>query len=136
MSHPLILPMLIQMVLSSLILLTLAPRRIAAVKKAGGVKGLIKAGGFKKPVVSHGDNFKNQFETPVMFYALCLLFIATGAVSGVATIAAWVFVTARIIHAAIHLTYNRIFPDRFVVFLIGSVALIVMIVAALMQALS
>lgn len=135
MSHPLVLPMLIQMGLTLLILLCLAPRRVAAVKKAGGVKGLIKAGGFSRQIVNHGDNFKNQFETPIIFYGLCLLFIATQTVSQAAVIAAWIYVVARILHVVIHTTYNRIFPDRFLVFLIGSFALITMLIVALSKAL-
>ena len=136
MSHPLVLPMLLQMVLTSLVILCLAPRRVAAVKKAGGVSKLIKAGGFTKSIITHGDHLKNQFEIPVLFYALCLLFIATSIISQIVTIAAWIFVVSRCVHAAIHLTYNRIFPDRFVSFVVGAFAIIVMIVVALMKAIS
>ncbi len=135
MSHPLVLPMLLQMVLAFCILLTLAPRRISAIKKAGGIKGLVKAGGFNQKLINHSDNFKNQFELPVIFYALCLLFIATGTVSQGAVIAAWVFVVSRIVHTLIQTTNNVIFPTRFLVFLVGAVALMVMIGVALTKAL-
>ena len=137
MSHPLILPMLAQMSLTFLILMCLAPRRVLAVKAAGGVKGLIKAGGFTRSIINHGDNLKNQFETPVIFYALCLLFIVTQGegVSSAVHIAAWIYVGARVVHALIHTTYNRIFPDRFLVFLISVVALLVMLGSAISQAL-
>jgi len=135
MSHPLVLPMLLQMVLAFCILLTLAPRRISAIKKAGGIKGLVKAGGFSQKLINHSDNFKNQFELPVIFYALCLLFIATGTASQAAMIAAWVFVLSRIVHTLIQTTNNVIFPTRFLVFLVGAVALMVMIGVALTKAL-
>lgn len=135
MSHPLVLPMLLQMALAFLILLTLAPRRVMTVKKAGGVKGVIKAGGFKKSLINHSDNFKNQFELPVIFYALCLLYVATGTSSQAAVIAAWVFVISRIVHTLIQTTNNIIFPNRFSVFLIGSIALMVMLGIAIAKAL-
>ena len=135
MSHPIVLPMLLQMILGFAILLTLAPRRINAIKKAGGIKGLVKAGGFNQKLINHSDNFKNQFELPVIFYALCLLYIATGETAQLAVIAAWVFVVSRIIHTLIQTTNNVIFPTRFLVFLIGAVALMVMLGIAITKAL-
>lgn len=135
MSHPIVLPMLLQMILGFAILLTLAPRRINAIKKAGGIKGLVKAGGFNQKLINHSDNFKNQFELPVIFYALCLLYIATGETAQPAVIAAWVFVVFRIIHTLIQTTNNVIFPTRFLVFLIGAVALMVMLGIAITKAL-
>lgn len=134
MSHPLVLPMLIQMALAFLILLTLAPRRVVTIKKAGGVKGLIKAGGFNKSLINHSDNFKNQFELPVIFYALCLLFIATSTGGKVVVIAAWVFVASRVVHTLIQTTNNVIFPNRSLVFLIGALALMTMLGTAIAQA--
>lgn len=136
MSHPLVLPMLLQMVLALITLLILAPRRVSAVKNAGGVKGLIAAGGFSRSLVNHGDNFKNQFELPVIFYALCLVFMTAGSATQLVVISAWVFVASRIIHTLIQTTNNKIFPNRFAAFLIGALALIVMTVAAFIQALA
>ena len=85
-----------------------------------------KAGGFSQKLINHSDNFKNQFEIPVIFYALCLIYIATGTTSQTAVIAAWVFVVSRIIHTLIQTTNNVIFPNRFLVFLIGAISLMVM----------
>lgn len=130
MDHPLVLPMLIQMSIPVIILFILAPRRVNAVKKAGGVKGLRKAGGFKLSIVNMGDNLKNQFELPVLFYALSILFIIDGEVFQSLVIAAWVFVVFRILHALVHCTNNVIFPTRFILFLISSLALTYMLVMA------
>ena len=135
MQHPLVLPMLLQIALGFVILLSLAPRRLSAVKKAGGVKGLRKAGGFSQKLINHSDNFTNQFEIPVFFFALCLLFIATGTASQTAVIAAWVFVVSRIVHTLIQTTNNVIFPNRFVVFLVGVISLLVMLGVAIVKAL-
>lgn len=136
MSHPLILPMLIQMSMSILLLFWLAYGRVTTLKKAGGIKKLIAAGGFDKKLINRGDSFKNQFEIPVIFYGLCLLFITAGAATTVVVSAAWVFVVSRFVHCLIQVTNNKIFPNRFLAFLIGALSLIVMIVAAFIQVLS
>lgn len=136
MTHPLILPMLIQMAIPVVILFCLAPRRVRAVKKAGGVAGLRKAGGFSTSIVNMGDNLKNQFEVPVIFYGLAILFIMSGEVSRAVVIAAWVFVVFRIFHAIVQCTNNQIFPTRFLLFLISSLALTFMLVSAFILALA
>lgn len=133
MTHPLILPMLIQMGLTLFILFWLAYGRLTTIKKAGGIQGLIKQGGFKPNLVNRSDNFKNQFEVPIVFYALCLLFIATDTFSQGVVIAAWVFVIARICHAIVHTTFNTIFPHRFLCFLVSALALVAMLVMAFLQ---
>lgn len=134
MTHPLILPMLIQMSLALVILFTLAFRRISAVKKAGGIAGLRKAGGFSARILNMSDNLKNQFEMPVIFYALSLLFIFSGETPQSVVIAAWVFVAFRVVHSVVHCTTNVIFPTRFLLFLISVFALIFMLASALMLA--
>ena len=64
------------------------------------------------------DNFRNLFELPVLFY----MALATAALSGqvgVATlILAWAFVALRIVHSAIHCTYNKVI-HRFYAYVCG-----------------
>lgn len=134
MDHPLVLPMLIQMAMTALLLYWLAYGRISTIKKAGGIPGLRAAGGFPDKIINRGDNFKNQFELPVIFYALCLLFIVTNSATTGLVIAAWVFIASRILHVLVHVTNNKIFPNRFFAFLIGGLALTFMIVVALTMA--
>ena len=68
------------------------------------------------------DNFKNLFETPVLFYALCA-FLATGQVISSFFIAgAWTYVLLRYIHSYIHLTYNRVM-HRFLVYFLSILVL-------------
>lgn len=131
MSHPLILPMLIQMGMSIAILFWLAYSRVSRISKQGLAE--IRKTGFPAHVNNASDNFKNQFEVPVIFYALSLLIMVAGAATTTIVMAAWVFVIGRIIHALIQLTKNTIFPWRFLVFLITVIALIVMLVAFALQ---
>lgn len=133
MTHPLVLPMLIQMSLTLFILFWLAYGRLTTIKKAGGVEGLRKQGGFKPHLVNRSDNFKNQFEIPVIFYALCLLFMVTNTAHQGVVITAWIFVIARLCHALVHTTFNTIFPHRFLCYLMSALALVAMLIMAFMQ---
>lgn len=136
MTHPLALPMLIQMSIPIVILFIMAPRRVLAVKKAGSPSALRKAGGFSTSLVNMGDNLKNQFELPVLFYGVCLLVILEGQASKTIVISAWVFVIFRIFHSIVHCTNNKIFPNRFGTFLISALALTVILISAFVQLLN
>ena len=61
------------------------------------------------------DNLRNLFETPVLFYALCLTWLATQSATRAMLAAAWADVALRALHSAIHCTYNRV-NHRFAAF--------------------
>lgn len=67
-------------------------------------------------------NFKNLFELPVVFYALCLLLYVTQAVDSTFVAAAWVFVAFRILHSLVHCTFNKIVL-RFGLYMVSALAL-------------
>ena len=73
-------------------------------------------------VTTPSDNLKNLFEIPVLFYALSLYLFVTHQVDSVYVAAAWVFVLFRVLHGAVHCTFNRV-TLRFVLYLIATVAL-------------
>jgi hypothetical protein len=54
-------------------------------------------------------NLMNLLELPVLFYVGCLAFYVTGTVDTSAVVLAWAYVALRVVHSAIHLTYNRVF---------------------------
>ncbi len=54
------------------------------------------------------DNFRNLFEVPVLFYAAILLIYAAGLTDLVYVVLAWAFVASRVVHSAIHCTYNKV----------------------------
>jgi hypothetical protein len=81
-----------------------------------------------------GANFSNQFETPVLFYALALVATHVGATGWVMAALAWTYVASRVVHTLIHTGANQVMT-RFRVFLGGVAALAAMwvgIVAALL----
>ena len=75
--------------------------------------------------VQASDNFKNLFEVPVLFYALCAVLISAQQVSAFFVIGAWVYVALRYTHSFIHLTYNRVM-HRFTVYVLSTVILFVL----------
>jgi len=68
------------------------------------------------------DNFRNLFELPVLFYVALLVLAWTGHVTPVTLLLAWLFVALRVLHSAIHCTYNRV-VHRFYAYLAGGVVL-------------
>lgn len=74
------------------------------------------------PYVSNpSDNLKNLFEIPVIFYAIALYLFSTNQVDAVYVNAAWVFVIFRVLHSAVHCTFNLIIL-RFYLYLFATLA--------------
>lgn len=71
------------------------------------------------------NSYSNQFELPVLFYALLPLLIVTDKVDWVSVALAWAFMASRIVHAAIHIGPNIVI-QRFRVFLFGFVIVAVL----------
>jgi hypothetical protein len=71
------------------------------------------------------DNYRNLFEMPVMFYALCALLLATGSATAFFAAGAWLYVLLRCAHSVIQCTYNRVM-HRFAVFATSFVVLLVL----------
>ncbi len=57
---------------------------------------------------SAADNFRNLHETPVVFYAAALAIYAGHLTDPIYLALAWAYVAARLVHSAIHCTYNRV----------------------------
>jgi hypothetical protein len=82
------------------------------------------------PRVSNpSDNLKNLFELPTVFYAVVLYLYATHQVDTPYVIAAWGFFLFRVMHSAVHCSFNFI-PLRFVLYVISAGALWFMVLRA------
>ena len=53
-------------------------------------------------------NYMNLLELPMLFYVGSLMFFVAGKVDAVVLGVGWLYVALRIIHSAIHLTYNKV----------------------------
>ncbi len=68
------------------------------------------------------DNLRNLFELPVLFYVAILIAAFADLAAPALLALAWLFVALRIVHSAIHCTYNKVM-HRFVAYLAGGVVL-------------
>ena len=71
------------------------------------------------------DNFRNLFETPVLFYVAVLLVFNAGFFCAAHLVLAWIFVVARAAHSYIHCTSNVVML-RFYAFLTACTTLSIM----------
>lgn len=129
-------PVLAMLILTGVVWLVMFVRRLAFLSK-----NKVDAQQLKTPtqvaalipddVNAPGNNFKNLFEIPVVFYAICVAAFELGKVDGLFLNCAWAFVALRVIHSIVHCTYNRV-NHRFMAylgssllvwFLVGKVAL-------------
>jgi hypothetical protein len=105
------LPMLATMTLTALVWFYMYARRIPAMRKAG-----VSVQSYTTPdtmsellpaeVNFSANNFKNLFEVPTLYYALCLYLFVTGNVDATYVGAAWLFFIFRTLHSVVHCTVN------------------------------
>jgi len=73
-------------------------------------------------IVTSGDNLRNLFEIPVLFYTAAILISVTDRSDNVFLFLGWTFVAFRYAHSVIHLSYNRVL-HRFIAYAISSLVL-------------
>jgi hypothetical protein len=71
-------------------------------------------------------NLVNQFELPVIFYAVVVLLVVIGRVGTIDVLAAWVFVAGRVVHTLVQTLTDDV-PLRGRVFLINFAAVVVLV---------
>jgi hypothetical protein len=72
-----------------------------------------------------GNNFDNQFQVPMLWYACVALVVALGLGDFVFVALSWMFLVLRFVHSMIHIGSNDV-PTRMRVFLMSFVALFAM----------
>jgi hypothetical protein len=119
-------PFFAQMFLTLVVWTYMYARRIPFILSLGPRIDLQKPGELARlspaAVSNPSDNLKNQFEIPVLFYALALYLFVAHEVDGVYVWAAWVFVVFRAAHSLVHSTFNLVIL-RFYLYLIAALAL-------------
>lgn len=69
--------------------------------------------------------YDNQFQLPVLFYALVPMALITRKADLLFVVLSWMFVVTRLVHAAIHTTSNHM-QRRFLAFVAGAIILVIM----------
>ena len=132
----LLLAVFAQVFLTFLVLVILGHRRVPLVfsRKIEVGEIAVESEAWPVPAKLASNNFANQFQLPVMFYALAAISFATDKTSLWLSILAVLFVSTRYIHTAIHITSNRVYR-RFIVYAIGMAILALMWVGFAIQTL-
>ena len=88
--------------------------RRAAVVRSGKVERIAFRENLAEPEESRVVNraIANQFELPILFYAVSILLYITQADNLVAVVLAWFFVATRCAHAYVHVFGNRLHLRR------------------------
>ena len=76
-------------------------------------------------VLKVSNNLQNQFESPVLFYALCFMLWALNGISLSVLVVAWSFVAMRVLHMLVHAGSNVV-NIRKKVFMVSTVLLVVL----------
>ncbi len=122
-----LLPVFVQVALTFILLLWMGRVRIAAVRSGEvGIGDIALAQrAWPNRVTQVANTFHNQFELPVLFYALVAFALFTRKADLLFVVMSWIYVASRLGHAYVYTTSNDI-RLRFGVFLVGAMALFAM----------
>lgn len=133
-------PAAVLLLWSLVMLIWMAASRLPALKKLGGL-GNAKPGGRGQDLEGvipdkinwKSHNYTHLMEQPTIFYPAVIILALTGA-SGFDVVLAWFYVAIRILHSIWQATVNRV-SIRFFLFLISSIALIILVARAVVATL-
>ncbi len=110
-NHAIFLPALAMVALTFIVLAVMFRRRVAQMKRdrihPQKVSTSQQAAALYTDVAP-ADNFRNLFEMPVLFYLALVVAALTGQITTIVLVLAWVYVGARVVHSAIHCSYNKV----------------------------
>ena len=103
-------PLFVLVLLTFVVGFSVGASRLISIKKGHVDPRYYKLmSGYDAPeyVQKFGRNYSNLLEAPILFYILGVLVLMLNIRSPLIVGLAWVFVTLRIVHSSIHLTYNN-----------------------------
>ena len=120
-------PVFVQVALTFFLLVWMGRSRVALLRtKQVRVRDIALGERAWPPRVTQiGNTYHNQFELPVLFYAVVAFALITRQADLMFVVLAWIYVATRLVHAFIYTTSNKL-QYRFSVFLAGAVALLLM----------
>jgi len=120
-------PVVAQIILTFIVymLLPIAKKRVLKTIDVDLARRALHNDAWPDSVLKISNNVQNQFESPVLFYALCFMLWALNVVSVFALLVAWAYVVLRVIHVFVHTGSNEI-PIRKKVFMASTALLIVL----------
>ena len=127
--NPILLPLLAMVFLTFAVWVYLYALRIPEIKRLGINPDELqdRAESHKLLTVSGAasNNLKNLFEIPILFYLAAMIAMLLLIQDDLLVLLAWGFVILRVVHSAIHCSYNRVM-HRFIAYLISCLFLMFM----------
>ena len=120
-----LLPVFVQVLLTSVVMVLMGKRRIRAAKNKEISVAAFKTmnlTGANEQVIATSRNFDNQFQMPMLFIFAVLFALHFGMADLVFVLLATLFVALRLLHSIVHITSNHV-RRRFNLFLVSCVVL-------------
>jgi hypothetical protein len=121
-------PVFVQVVLAFAVAVMMAiarSRAVPALRAPGSSDLALGRVQWPEDAAKRAASYGNQFELPVLFYAVVAFALIAKGADLLMVVLAWAFVLSRIVHAAIHIGPNRI-RWRSPAFAVGFIILLVM----------
>ena len=102
-------PVFVQVLIVFVVAVMMSVARRRAMRSMELKRGELALGRAPWPddAVKRAANYTNQFELPVLFYAVVAFALIVKGADMIMIVLAWAFVLARILHAAIHIGPNK-----------------------------
>lgn len=117
----------ILLVLSLYILLIMRKSKAIKAKAVDFNKTALNNKAWPEDVVQVSNNLDNQFESPLIFYGLCIITLLVGAVNSFAIGLSVAYVVFRYIHAYVHVGTNYV-PHRLRAFALSLFMMLLLLV--------
>ena len=120
-----LIPVFVQVLLTSVVMVLMGRRRIRAAKKREITMSAFKTmnlTGANEQVIATSRNFDNQFQMPMLYLFSVLFTLQAGLADSLYLLLGALFVLLRVVHTIIHIGSNHI-RARFSVFLLSCVVL-------------
>ncbi|MCJ2130700.1 MAPEG family protein [Methylobacterium sp. E-045] len=120
-------PVFAQVLLIFVLMVWMGRVRFAEIKAGSVAAGDVSLGERNWPPRAQrsANAFSNQFELPMLFFALVPLALYTKKADLLFVVLAWLFVTSRAVHAGVYVTSNHV-PSRFRAYALGALVLLAM----------
>lgn len=124
---PILLPLLVQVLLTFAVWVYMYAWRIPEITRKGidpqRLKDRAAAHELLPDSANASNNLKNLFELPILFYTAILLSLVLMIQDPLLVRLSWAFVALRIVHSVIHCTYNNV-NHRFIAYALSSLFLL------------
>jgi hypothetical protein len=116
----LLLPAFVHVALVVYLLVRMGTGRVEAVKRRVVKLSEVDTNklGYPESVRNFANNYHNQYELPVLYYAVLAFAMNTGLADNILIVLSWGFVASRVLHSYVQ-TGKNVIRTRFKVFAVG-----------------